>query len=147
MTPYGMDEHELRMEDIPHEHLELQSSITEVGLAAALIDYEKKIGENCIWDPAFTQKVNDLFNNYSLDQLQLARSQASEELFFARAEMERFVSLNMADRPAEQLSAETLNGFSACSKRLETAILNREMLKTAIEIKSQDQFENLEEEQ
>ena len=137
MTLFGMKDHELRMEGIPHEHLELKSAITEVGLATALIDYEKTIGENCIWNPMFTQKVNDLCSNYSMNQLQLAQSMGSEELFFARNALERFVSLNMAGRP-EQLSPETLKEFSDCSRRLETAILNQKIVAMAIKIKSHD---------
>lgn len=133
---FGMREHELRLEGTPHERLELKAGLTEAELSATLIDYEKKISESCALDPVFTRKVNDLCNNYSLNQLQTVRSLESEELFSARNALERFVSLNMANQSAEHLSEETLKEFSDCAKRLETAILNRKMLETAIAIKS-----------
>lgn len=139
---YSIDEHELCLDGLPREHLDLDQDLSDAEISVSLIDYEKSIRESCVYDPAFRGKISDLCKNYSLDGLESALSMSSSDVFAARNDLERFVSVNVG--MDGKLSPEMQDQLAGYRTALENAIVRNEMLKTAIELK-QTQAANMEE--
>ena len=140
---FELQEHELNLDGIPRPELEFNSELTEAEIAVSVIDYEKAMRESCVYDPGFNLKITDLCENYSLDELQSALSLSSSDLFSARNELERFVSVNTG--ASCELPPELQSAFAEYRDRLADAIARNEMIKTAIDLKMQTRIGNPEE--
>ena len=57
---YSIDEHELRLDGLPREHLDFDEELSEAEISVSIIDYERNIRESCVYDPAFSGKISDI---------------------------------------------------------------------------------------
>ena len=138
---FSIDEHELCLDGLSREHLDLdRNDLSEAELSVSIIDYERNIRESCVYDPAFSRKITDLCNNYSLDELESALSLSSSDVFAARNDLERFISVNIG--MDGELPPELQSQLAEYQAVLESAIVRNEMLKTAIGLKQTENIES-----
>lgn len=132
---FPIAEHELRMEGLQPEPLEFKYPLSEAAISTKITDYERDVRESCEYDPMFVMRIEALQDNYSLDELKYVLSASSGDMFSARNELERFVSLNT--EPGKDLPPEAQRGFAECCKKLAYAVIRHEMLQNAIKRKEQ----------
>ena len=114
---WEVNEHELSDWGLQKAHLELSPECTEAEFYAQCIDYEKQIAESCQYDPEFVMRVEELCDNYTLDELQKMKSEFSEDLFSAQNELLTFLSFHSGE-----LSPEQQADFNLDVEKIEDAI-------------------------
>lgn len=131
---WEVNEHELSDFGLQNEHLEIIPDCSEAEFYTQCINYEKQIAENCQYDPEFIVKIDELCENYTLEELQTMKSVFSEDLFTAQNELLTFISVNSGG-----LSVEQQEVFFNCVEKVEYAILCNMMLDTAIKEEMKDE--------
>lgn len=131
---WEVNEHELSDFGMQKEPLEISPGCSEAEFYAQCIDYERELAESCQYDPEFIVRVDELCENYTLDELQQIKSVYSEDLFSAQNELLTFMSLNSGD-----LSPEQQAEFEQCLEKIEDAIMGNAILAAAIEEEVKDE--------
>ena len=131
---WEVNEHELSDFGLQNEHLEIIPDCSEAEFYTQCINYEKQIAESCQYDPEFIVKIDELCENYTLEELQKMKSVFSEDLFTAQNELLTFISVNSGG-----LSIEQQEVFFSCVEKVEDAILCNVMLDTAIKEEMKDE--------
>lgn len=131
---WEINEHELNDLGLQKARFDISSECTEAEFYAQCIDYEKQIAESCQYDPEFIMKVEDLCDNYTLDELQKIKSVYSEDLFSAKNDLLTFLSLHSGELTPEQQA-----DFNLYVEQIEDTILCCAMLDTAIEKELEDE--------
>lgn len=131
---WEVNEHELSDFGLQKESLEISPECSEAEFYAQCSDYEKQVAECCQYDPDFTMKIEDLCENYTLDELQKMKSVFSEDLFSAQNELLTFLSVNSG-----KLSPEQQSEFACYLEKVEDAITCNVMLDIAIEEEIKDE--------
>lgn len=124
---WEVNEHELSDFGMQKKTLEVSPECSEVEFYAQCIDYERELAESCQYDPEFIVRIDELCENYTLDELQQMKSVYSEDLFSAQNDLLTFMSVNSGE-----LSLEQHAEFEQCLKKIEEAIMVNTMLENAI---------------
>jgi len=124
---WEVNEHELSNLWMQKKTLEVSPEDSEAEFYTQCIDYERDLSESCQYDPEFIMRIDELCENYTLDELQQMKSVYSEDLFSAQNDLLTFMSVNSGE-----LSPEQHAEFEQCLRKLEEAIMGNTILANAI---------------
>ena len=131
---WEVNEHELSNLGMQKKTLEVSPEDSEAEFYTQCIDYERDLSESCQYDPEFIMRIDELCENYTLDELQQMKSVYSEDLFSAQNDLLTFMSVNSGE-----LSPEQHAEFEQCLRKLEEAIIGNTILANAIEEEMKDE--------
>lgn len=132
---FAMNEHELKLDGIDKISLDLDNVHGEVELETACFNYSRNFREDILYDPMLFQKLEELWEGNSTDDLEKAHSFVAQELFHAKQDFLLFQAqhgnfFEGVKNPAG--NEDLISRFETLKTAIEDAIQKNVMLEMAI---------------
>ncbi len=131
---FSMKEHELSLLGAECPRLEVDTSCTEVELAADCSLFERTIDAACAHNVEYARRINDLDANYSKADLELMHTFISADVFAAKGELLQAVAKGRETVPADA-AKEDLEPYREV---LSDLLIQKILIEHALELKGDE---------